>query len=99
MPHSLPSFIDRIRQRDPDQPEFLQAIEEVMVSLWPFIEKNPCYQSNALLERLVEPERVIIFRVPWVDDRDCVQVNRGYRVQMNRPRQSSQCWRCGCFGA
>lgn len=83
MPHSLPSFIDRIRQRDPDQPEFLQAIEEVMVSLWPFIEKNPCYQSNALLERLVEPERVIIFRVPWVDDRDCVQVNRGYRVQMN----------------
>lgn len=72
-----------IRARDPAQPEFHQAVEEIFISLWPFIQANPKYHENALLQRLVEPERVIIFRVPWIDDKGQAQVNRGYRVQMN----------------
>lgn len=80
---SLESFLQQLRQRDPDQAPFHQAAEEVLHSLWPFIERTPRYQVPGLLERLVEPERVIMFRVSWVDDRGQVQVNRGYRVQMN----------------
>lgn len=80
---SLDSFLQNVRQRDPDQPDFHQAVEEVMCSLWSFLEKNPRYRQQSLLERLVEPERTIMFRVPWVDDAGNVQVNRGYRVQMN----------------
>ncbi|KXU36343.1 glutamate dehydrogenase [Cephaloticoccus capnophilus] len=80
---NLNSFLEQIRQRDPSQPEFHQAVEEVLMSLWPFVEKNPRYASAGLLERIVEPERVIMFRVPWVDDKGDVQVNRGYRVQMS----------------
>lgn len=79
----LNHFLERLRERDPDQPEFHQSVEEVMRSLWPFLERNAHYRDMALLERLVEPERVIIFRVPWVDDEGRVQVNRGFRVQMN----------------
>jgi len=82
-PTSLDSFLQALRQRDPAQPEFHQAVEEVFSSLWPFVKKNPRYASAGLLERMVEPERVIMFRVPWVDDNGEVQVNRGYRVQMN----------------
>ena len=59
----------------------LQAVTEVMESLWPFIQKNPRYAEHSLLERLVEPERVVSFRVSWVDDHGKVQVNRGYRIQ------------------
>lgn len=81
--YSLDAFLDSIRLRNPGQPEFHQAVEEIFTSLWPFVEKNPRYQQQALLQRFVEPERTIIFRVPWVDDRGEVQVNRGYRVQMN----------------
>ncbi len=80
---SLQSFLDKIKSRDPNQPEFHQAVEEVLTSLWPFLETNPRYAQAGLLERLVEPERVIMFRVPWVDDKGQVQVNRGFRVQMN----------------
>lgn len=80
---SLESFLHSIRQRDPRQPEFHQAAEEIFTSLWPFVEKNPQYKKHGLLQRLVEPERIIIFRVAWVDDQGTVQVNRGYRVQMN----------------
>ncbi len=80
---SLSSFLHHIKQRDPNQPEFHQAVEEVLSSIWPFLEANPRYTESSLLERLVEPERVILFRVPWVDDQGRVQVNRGYRVQMN----------------
>jgi len=80
---SFTQLLDRVRQRDPDQPEFHQAVEEVLESLWPFLSQNPRYTQQGLLERLLEPERVIQFRVSWVDDRDQVQVNRGYRVQMN----------------
>ena len=73
----------RLKQQDPHQVVFLQAVEEVFTSLAPFLEANPHYTRHGLLERLVEPERVIIFRVPWVDDGGKVRVNRGYRVQMN----------------
>lgn len=76
-------FLARVKAQDPDQPEFHQAVEEVVHSLWPFIQKNPRYTSASLLDRLVEPERVIQFRVVWVDDHGVVKVNRGYRVQMN----------------
>ena len=78
---SLAQFLAYVEQRNPGQPEFLQAVTEVMESLWPFIEKNPRYAQHSLLERLVEPERVVSFRVSWVDDQGVVQVNRGYRIQ------------------
>ena len=72
-----------IKAKNADQPEFLQAVEEVLTTLAPVIEANPAYQANAILERIVEPERTIIFRVPWIDDKGIVRVNRGYRVQFN----------------
>ena len=72
---------DRIVSRDPDQKEFLQAVEEVFTSLAPVIEKHPEYA--AVLERIAEPERQLAFRVPWFDDKGNLQHNRGYRVQMN----------------
>ncbi|MFT3820632.1 MAG: NADP-specific glutamate dehydrogenase [Rubrivivax sp.] len=77
----LEDFLAAVARRDPHQPEFLQAVQEVMASLWPFIEAHPRYAEQALLERLVEPERVIQFRVAWVDDRGRTQVNRAWRVQ------------------
>ena len=77
----LEDFLAAVARRDPHQPEFLQAVREVMVSLWPFIEAHPQYGEYALLERLVEPERVIQFRVAWIDDRGRTQVNRGFRIQ------------------
>lgn len=80
---SVDSFLARLKQRDPDQPEFHQAVEEVVRSLWPFLEANARYREAGILERMVEPERAILFRVPWVDDRGQVQVNRGYRIQMS----------------
>ena len=72
-----------VKAKNADQPEFLQAVEEVLTTLAPVIEANPAYQANAILERIVEPERTIIFRVPWIDDKGVVRVNRGYRVQFN----------------
>jgi glutamate dehydrogenase (NADP+) len=78
---SLSSFMDYVRARDPNQPEFLQAVQEVMASLWDFIVANPHYAESALLDRLVEPERAIQFRVAWVDDRGETHVNRAFRVQ------------------
>ena len=78
---SVGQFLEQVAQRNPGQPEFLQAVTEVMESLWPFIEKNPKYADNALLERLVEPERIIQFRVSWQDDKGQVQVNRAFRIQ------------------
>ena len=80
---SLESFLAYVQQRDPHQSEFAQAVREVMTTLWPFLEENPRYRQLSLLERLVEPERVIQFRVTWVDDRNQVQVNRAWRVQFN----------------
>ncbi len=78
---SVGQFLEEVAQRNPGQPEFLQAVTEVMESLWPFIEKNPKYAEHGLLERLVEPERVVMFRVSWTDDKGQVQVNRGFRIQ------------------
>src|SRR5690554_3591932 len=83
MSQTLNAFLSHIKQRDPDQPEFHQAVEEVLRTLWPFLEDNPRYMKAGIIERMVEPERVILFRVPWVDDAGKVHVNRGYRVQMN----------------
>lgn len=80
---SLQQFLEKVLARDPGQPEFHQAVTEVFESLWPFLEQNPKYKERALLERMVEPERVIHFRVSWVDDQGRVHVNRGFRVQMN----------------
>jgi glutamate dehydrogenase (NADP+) len=78
---SAGSFLSHVALRNPGQPEFLQAVTEVMESLWPFIEEHPRYAEHGLLERLVEPERIVMFRVSWVDDHGSVQVNRGYRIQ------------------
>ncbi|MBM6443359.1 MULTISPECIES: NADP-specific glutamate dehydrogenase [Pseudomonas] len=83
MIESVESFLARLKKRDPDQPEFHQAVEEVLRSLWPFLEANPHYLTSGILERICEPERAIVFRVSWVDDQGKVQVNRGFRIQMN----------------
>ena len=80
---SLEEFLASVAKRDGNQPEFLQAVREVFTSIWPFLEKNPQYRSQALLERLVEPERAIQFRVAWTDDKGQTQVNRAFRVQFN----------------
>ena len=79
----LQTVFDGLKQRNADQPEFLQAVEEVLESLVPVVEARPELEKAGIIERLVEPERVIMFRVPWVDDQGKVQVNRGYRVQYN----------------
>ena len=77
------SVIEQVKDKNANEPEFIQAVTEVLTSLKPVIDTNPEYQKAGLLERLVEPERVVMFRVPWVDDEGNVQVNRGYRVQFN----------------
>lgn len=74
-------FMKYVEHRNHGQPEYLQAVDEVMESLWPFIQANPKYCEQSLLERLIEPERVIMFRVSWLDDLGQVQVNRGFRIQ------------------
>jgi len=74
-------FIRRAAERNPGQPEYLQAVTEVIESLWPFVSQHPKYAEHGLLDRLIEPERIVIFRVSWVDDHGNVQVNRGYRIQ------------------
>ncbi|WP_421553118.1 NADP-specific glutamate dehydrogenase [Pseudomonas yamanorum] len=83
MIESVESFLARLKKRDPDQPEFHQAVEEVLRSLWPFLEANPHYLNSGILERICEPERAIVFRVSWEDDQGKVRVNRGFRIQMN----------------
>ena len=72
-----------VKAKNPNEPEFIQAVDEVLTTLDPVLKANPQYEKNAILERMVEPERVIMFRVPWVDDKGIVRVNRGYRIQMN----------------
>lgn len=83
MKANIKSFLDSVERRNQNQPEFLQAVEEVAETIIPFIEENKKYQGHCLLERMVEPERVIMFRVTWVDDQGKINVNRGYRIQMN----------------
>ncbi|MEZ5103412.1 MAG: NADP-specific glutamate dehydrogenase [Draconibacterium sp.] len=83
MKADINEFIANLEKRTPGEREFHQAVEEVIISVWDFYKKNPRYQNAKILERMVEPERVIMFRVPWVDDRGEVQINRGYRVEFN----------------
>ena len=77
------SVMAGLKARNANEPEFLQAAEEVLSTLDPVLKANPQYEQNAILERIVEPERVVMFRVPWVDDKGIVRVNRGYRIQQN----------------
>ena len=93
------SYVDetlaRVKAQNPGQPEFHQAVEEVLRSLWPFLEANPHYLEAGIIERIVEPERTIIFRVPWQDDAGKIHVNRGYRVQFNSSQKT--CANVACF--
>ena len=75
--------LEKVIEKNPAQPEFVQAVKEVLESIEPVIEANPQYQKEAILERITEPERQLMFRVPWVDDKGNVQVNRGFRIQFN----------------
>jgi len=79
----LQEFMAKIKARNPNEPEFHQAVMEVVESLIPYIEENPHYKHAKILERMAEPERVIIFRVPWMDDKGEIQINKGYRIEMN----------------
>jgi glutamate dehydrogenase (NADP+) len=79
----MPDILQLIRARDPGEKEFHQAVKEVVETVKPVLDRNPQYRDMAILERIVEPERVIIFRVPWMDDQGQIQVNRGFRIQMN----------------
>ncbi len=79
----LNTLMETVKKRNPAEPEFIQAVEEVLLSIEPVLEKRPDYITSGVLERIVEPERIIKFRVPWVDDNGVVRVNRGFRVQFN----------------
>ena len=83
MKEKINAFLDSVKSKNGHEPEFLQAVHEVAETVIPFIEKNPQYKGKMLLERMVEPERTIIFRVPWIDDQGNTQVNRGFRVEFN----------------
>ncbi len=83
MQSKINAFMEYARKRNPNEPEFLQAVQEVAETVIPFIENNPKYKGKLLLERMIEPERTIMFRVPWVDDKGVTHVNRGYRVEFN----------------
>ena len=83
MSQSISAFIEEVAKNNPNEPEFMQAVIEVAEAVIPFIENNKKYQNKMLLERMVEAERIVIFRVPWIDDNGKTHVNRGYRIQMN----------------
>ena len=83
MSQSISTFIEAVAKKNPNEPEFMQAVKEVAETVIPFIEENKKYQNKMLLERMVESDRIIIFRVVWIDDKGETQVNRGYRIQMN----------------
>ena len=83
MSKMVETFMSQLIAKNPDQPEFHQAVREVVEAVGPVVERNPAYRQMKILERMVEPERVIMFRVPWVDDKGEVHVNRGYRVEMS----------------
>ena len=79
----MSNIMQHVMDRDPHEKEFHQAVSEVAEAVTPVLDRNPEYRHAKVLERLVEPERVILFRVPWVDDQGVVQVNRGFRIEMN----------------
>ena len=83
MYNSVESFLQSVIAKNPAEPEFHQAVQEVAESIWPMIERTPRYRSGNILDRIVEPERIISFRIPWVDDEGKVRVNRGFRIEMN----------------
>ncbi len=83
MAQNVAQFMDMIKAKNPAEPEFHQAVEEVVTSLWPVLEKRPEFRKAKILERICEPERTIMFRVPWVDDKGELHVNRGFRIEMN----------------
>ena len=83
MTENITNFVASVEKNNPNEPEFIQAVREVAETVIPFIENNPRYQNAKLLERMVEPERVIMFRVPWVDDKGETQINKGYRIEFN----------------
>ncbi|MDW5289109.1 NADP-specific glutamate dehydrogenase [Formosa sp. PL04] len=83
MKNQINTFLELVKQKDGHEPEFLQAVHEVAETVIPFIENNQKYKGKKLLERMVEPERTIIFRVPWIDDKGDTQVNRGFRIEFN----------------
>jgi len=83
MSQSINAFIEAVAKKNPNEPEFMQAVKEVAETVIPFIEENKKYQNKMILERMVESDRIIMFRVVWVDDKGETQVNRGYRIQMN----------------
>ncbi len=83
MENSFEAYMEKLISKNPKQPEFHQAVKEVLESIWTFLEDNPHYMHANILDRLVEPERVVMFRVPWRDDKGNTQVNRGYRVEFN----------------
>ncbi|WP_055444279.1 NADP-specific glutamate dehydrogenase [Lacinutrix himadriensis] len=83
MKNKIEAFLNIVKEKNSHEPEFMQAVHEVAETVIPFIEKNPQYQNKMLLERMVEPERTIIFRVPWIDDQGNTQVNRAFRVEFN----------------
>ena len=80
---TMNQFLEKVEAKNPNQPEFMQAVHEVIETIWDAYEANPAFVKGKILERIVEPERVIMFRVPWVDDNGDVQVNRGFRVEFN----------------
>ena len=79
----IDAFMQRIMKKNPGETEFHQAVHEVAESVIPFMEEHPEYKRIKVLERMAEPERVVMFRVPWIDDKGDFQVNRGFRIQMN----------------
>ncbi|RLC53429.1 MAG: glutamate dehydrogenase, partial [Candidatus Cloacimonadota bacterium] len=79
----MKAFLDRVAAKNPAQPEFLQAVHEVVESVWDIYQSNPRFKDAKILERIVEPERTIMFRVPWTNDKGEVEVNRGYRIEFN----------------
>ncbi len=83
MDAQLKNFMDYVVAKNPAEPEFHQAVEEVAETILPFLNENPKYRAAKVFERMVEPERIIIFRIPWIDDKGEVQVNRGFRIEMN----------------
>jgi len=80
---AMNAFLEKVAAKNPAQPEFMQAVREVVESIWPIYEANPIFKEANIMERIVEPERAILFRVPWLDDRGQVQVNKGYRIEYN----------------
>ncbi|MCK4774454.1 MAG: glutamate dehydrogenase, partial [Candidatus Krumholzibacteria bacterium] len=83
MTYNVQKLLAEVKSKNPAEPEFHQAVQDVAESLSPVLERHPHYRTAKILERIIEPERVIMFRVPWMDDQGEVQVNRGFRIEMN----------------